>query len=367
MKDTKGGPEGSPFLSETVMNFRVCILLLSLITANAVRGDEDKLYTFKQPHMGTEFTFRVWAKQGQVDDLTLLSDEAFARVAALNQVASDYLPESEINDFARAPVGEPIEVSDDLFRLLDLSAQLTKKTDGAFDVTAGPLIRLWRMTKKNRRLPTPEQLASARARTGADFLRFDPLTRRITKLSEGMLFDLGGIAKGYAADAALKIFREGGFPRALVAASGDIVVGDPPPGASGWRIGIETLHLGDAPKDLQAVVLANQAISTSADTRRYLELDGVRYSHIVSTKTGLGLTERIGASVIAPNATTSDSYATAVTLLGEKDGLQFIRNKREIECQIVALRNGQEVTIRTDGFSRFEEKKAEEESPVSAP
>ena len=336
-------------------------------TGQAARGEDLNLFTYKQPHMGTEFTFRVWAEQGQVEDLTLLSEKAFARVAELNQIASDYLPESEINDFARAPSGEPVPVSRDLYRLLDLSAQLSRETDGAFDATAGPLIRLWRMTKKNRRLPTPEQLASARARTGAGLLRFDPVARTITKLSDGMLFDLGGIAKGYAADAALAIFREGGFPRALVGASGDIVVGDPPPNEKGWRIGIETLHLGDKLADLQTVTLANRAISTSGDTRRYFELDGIRYSHIVSTRTGMGLTERIGASVIAPNATTSDSYATAVTLLGEKDGLQFIRNKREIECQIVALRNGQEVAIRTDGFSRFEEKKAEEKSPVSAP
>ncbi|MDF1658350.1 MAG: FAD:protein FMN transferase [Verrucomicrobiales bacterium] len=345
------------------------LLTLSLPFAFLIpaHGDDLKLYTYKQPHMGSEFTFRIWAEQGQLSELTLLSEKAFARVAELNQIASDYLPESEINNFAKQPSGKPISVSKDLYQLLDLSSRLTEQTDGAFDATAGPLIRLWRMTKKNRRLPTSEQLARARARTGADFLRFDPLSRTITKLIDGMLFDLGGIAKGYAADAALTTFKEGGFPRVLVAASGDIVVGDPPPNRQGWRVGIETLHLGDDLKDLQTVLLSNMAISTSGDTRRFYELDDVRYSHIVSTRTGLGLTERIGASVIAPNATTSDSFATAVTLLGEKDGLQFIRNKREIECQIVALRNGREVAIRTDGFSRFEEKKAQEESPVPTP
>lgn len=347
--------------------FCLCLYLCPGNGSAAETTNPPQLYTFRQPHMGTEFTFRVWAEEGQLEDLTLLSEKAFARVAELNQIASDYLPESEINNLARAPSGVPFAVSADLFRLLDLSAQLSRETDGAFDATAGPFIRLWRKTKKNRRLPTTEQIAGARARTGAHLLRFDPVSRTITKLSDGMLFDLGGIAKGYAADEALEVFREGGFPRALIAASGDIVVGDPPPGKPGWRIGIETLILHDELSELRTVILSNGAVSTSGDTRRYFELDGVRYSHIVSTRTGLGLTERIGASVIAPNATTSDSYATAVTLLGEKDGLQFIRNKREIECQIVALRNGQEVAIRTDGFSRFEEQKAEKESSVSPP
>ncbi|MEM1441477.1 MAG: FAD:protein FMN transferase [Verrucomicrobiota bacterium] len=350
------------------MILRLLLTFTICFAVPGVHGDEEwSLFTFKQPHMGTEFTFRIWAHKDEAEKLTKVAGEAFARVDQLNRIASDYLPESGINDFARAPAGEPVEVSDDLFRLLDLSSQLSRETAGAFDATAGPFIRLWRIAKKNRRLPTEEQITSARLRTGAALLDFDPLTRRITKRSEGMLFDLGGIAKGYAADEALEIFREAGFPRALVAASGDIVVGDPPPNEFGWRIGIETLHLDTSPGEMNTVLLANRAISTSGDTRRYLELDGVRYSHIVSTRTGLGLTERIGASVIAPNATTSDSHATAVTLLGEKEGLQFIRNKREIECQVVTLQDGQEVTVQTDGFARFTEEKDEEKAPLPAP
>lgn len=326
-----------------------------------------RLYTFREPHMGTEFTFRIWAEESRVEDLEALVRRAFDRVAELNRCASDYLPESEINDFARAPVGEAVPVSDDLYFLLSRGAELSKQSGGAFDPTAGPLIRLWRISKKNGRLPTAEQIEKAKARTGSHLLAFDPDAKTITKQAEGMLFDLGGIAKGYAADEALALFREGGFPRALVAASGDIVVGDPPPGRAGWRIGIESLDLEVAVSDLPVVELANRAISTSGDTRRYFELDGVRYSHIVSTKTGLGLTERIAASVIAPDATTSDSHATAVTLLGRKEGLQFIENQREIECQIVALHHGREVATHSDGFSRFQAPQAEEEGSQPAP
>src|SRR5690606_3111523 len=105
-----------------------------------------------------------------------------------------------------------------------------EETDGAFDVTAGPLVRLWRKAKRDRALPSPEQIASAKARTGFRHLVLDPEKRTITKQIDGMLFDLGGIAKGYAADAALALLKARGFPRALVAASGDIVTGDPPPG-----------------------------------------------------------------------------------------------------------------------------------------
>jgi len=317
--------------------------------------------------MGTEFTIRAWTEEGRAEDLTRSIEKAFARVAALDAALSDYRPESEINRLAKAPAGEPFPVSGDLYAIFEKSGKLAELTGGAFDITAGPLIRLWRISKKNAALPTPGQIASAKARTGFQHLVLDPDKRTITKKIDGMLFDAGGIAKGYAADAALAILKDDGFPRSLVAASGDIVVGEAPPGEAGWRIGIETLEVGHDLKDLQTVSLVNRAISTSGDTRRFFEHAGVRYSHIVSTKTGLGLTERIGASVIAPDATTSDSFATAVVLLGAKEGLQFIRNQRGIECQIVVLRDGREAFLRSDGFPSPTGSQTEKESAVPPP
>lgn len=346
--------------------FFILSLLAPLFTGGILAADK-QLLTFKEPHMGTEFTIRSWTEEGRVEDLTLLTRKAFVRIAELNRTLSDYLPESEINELAKAPAGVPHPVSEDLFVLFEKSGKLSAETGGAFDITAGPIIRLWRMGRKNGSLPTSEQIASARARTGFHHLELDPENRTVLKKVDGMLFDLGGIAKGYAADVALTILRDGGFPQTLVAASGDIVVGEAPPGKSGWRVGIETLEIGHDLKDLETVILVNQAISTSGDTRRYLEIHGVRYSHIVSTRTGLGLTERIGASVIAPDATTSDSYATAVALLGAKEGLQFIENKRGIECQIVTLHDGQEVFTRTDGFLKPQGPNHEEKSPLSPP
>jgi len=329
--------------------------------------DAARLYSFKEPHMGTEFTLRVWTQQGRVEELTPLTRKAFDRVAELNRICSDYLPESELNEFARAPSGEPIPVSRELFTLFSLGLELARRTDGAFDPTAGPLVRLWRLSRKNRSLPTPDQIARARARTGPHLLELDPLERTIVKRADGMLFDLGGIAKGYAADEALEILKEGGFPRALVAASGDIAAGDPPPGEPGWRVGVETLRAAEDAESMQTVLLANRAISTSGDRRQFVEIEGTRYSHIVSPDTGLGLTERIGATVIAPDATTTDSHATAVTVMGRKEGLKFIENQREIECQIAVLRNGREVVERSDGFSRFEPTNEEANEGALAP
>jgi thiamine biosynthesis lipoprotein len=150
-----------------------------------------------------------------------------------------------------------------------------------------------------------------------------------------MVLDLGGIAKGYAADEALQILKDGGFPISLVAASGDIALGNPPPGKKGWSIGLETLEMAEPGE--AAFELANAAVSTSGDTQRFLVIGEKRYSHIVDKETGLGLTDRIGVSVIAPDATTSDSYATAVSILGRMRGMQLIESTAGLECRIVTV------------------------------
>ena len=341
-----------------------CFLILF---SSAAAAADMRLYTASQPHMGTEFTLRTYAPEEKGKAVARAFKKAFARVETLNQVCSDYLPESEINQFAKAPVGERIALSADLFKILRQAEGIAADSEGAFDITAGPFVRLWRLSKKNRRLPTEAQIIAARSRSGFHLLSLDPFDRTATKLSEGMLFDLGGIAKGVAADEALGILKESGFPRALVAASGDIVVGDPPPGKPNWTVQIEAVAGINENLPPIFIHLNKAAVSTSGDTRQYVEIDGNRYSHIVSTDTGLGISEGIAASVIAPSAMLSDAYATTVALLGEKEGLQFIENKREIECRIVALRNGQEVAITSHGFSQFQEEERQEKSALTSP
>ncbi len=312
--------------------------------------------------MGTMITIRAWAgtEQGQIDELTLSVRKAYDRIAALEQIFSDYRRDSEVSKLASAPSEEPIPVGTELFDLFQKSRELYDNTAGAFDITLGPLIRQWRLSRKNHRLPSKESFDRARARSGFHLVVLNAENQTILKKVDGMIFDFGGIGKGYAADAALKILREEGYPRSLVAVSGDIALGDPPPGKKLWRVGIESLQLVEDSSDLQTISIANASVSTSGDTQQYVAIEGKRYSHILDPETGLGLTERIGVSVIAPNTTTSDSFATAVSILGEKEGLKFIENKRGIECQIVTLRDGRETIIRTDGFiedSQLEAKK----------
>jgi thiamine biosynthesis lipoprotein len=141
-----------------------------------------------------------------------------------------------------------------------------------------------------------------------------------------MQLDLGGIAKGYAADKALEVLRSHGLPRALVAASGDIAIGDPPPGKRAWRVGVGAF--GTNRTQLASNLLLHRAaVSTSGDTEQFVEINGRRYSHIVDPRTGIGLTERLQVTIIAKNATDTDSFATAVSILGAESGLALVESQ----------------------------------------
>ncbi len=317
--------------SMTFLKALVPLLLVCLCSCGSPPEVEASLYTFKKGYMGTEFTIRAWAAESEESDLKAAVDAAFDEIYRLEMIFSDYQMESEVTRLIESPkVGQANPVSAEMADVIEKSLALSRETDGAFDITVAPMIRLWRMARKNHQLPNEKQMTAARERSGYEKLKLSS-GPAVTFTVENMRLDFGGIVKGVAADRALEVLREKGFPRSLVAASGDIALGDAPPHEKGWRIGIETL----GSELTGTVLLENAAVSTSGDTRQYVEIDGVRYSHIVDPQTGLGLTERIGVTVIAPNATTTDSHATAVSILGAEKGLQFIESKPDIECVIV--------------------------------
>jgi thiamine biosynthesis lipoprotein len=206
------------------------------------------------------------------------------------------------------------------------SLELSRQSDGAFDVSVGPYVQLWRKARRTEQLPTEAALAAARRSVGYQAIRFNPRERTVALLRPGMRLDFGGIAKGYAADAARDVLRAKGLTRTLVALAGDISAGDPPPGESGWRIGIQGIGTGDRP--LEAFIwLKNEAVSTAGDAYQFVEIGGRRYSHLVDPKTGLGITRRVSVTVIAPRGTTSDGLDTAAAILGPEQGFKLLENR----------------------------------------
>lgn len=251
------------------------------------------------------------------------AEAVFARFQQLNAILSDYDETSELRRLSDTAVGgKAVPVSDDLWEVLWQAQQLSARCDGAFDVTIGPVVRLWRRARRSGELPSAERLAEARQRVGYQWVQMNPQGQTVALAQPDMRLDLGGIAKGYANDQALAELRTFGITRAMIHAGGDLALGDPPPGLSGWRVGVGLLS--HEAKPVQFLSLANCGVANSGDMYQFVEIGGRRYSHLVDPKTGLGLTDHSNVTVIAPNGTLSDGLSSAVSVLGPEKGLALI-------------------------------------------
>jgi len=315
--------------------FLICLPCWACLPGTAfslvVYPDSLKRFEFSHPQMGTVFRLVMYAESEL--QANKAAAQAFTAVDSMNACMSDYLPDSELSLLCNtAGSGRSIRVSKDLWRILKLSVDFSRQTDGAFDVTIGPLTRLWRRARNLKELPDSSRVLEASALVGFQNLVFKK-GKQIELKKAGMRLDLGGIAQGYAADRCLEILRKNGIQRALADAGGDIALGAPPPGEAGWVIEIPSpieavtsshrLNTNRTPTTLR---LANCGITTSGATFRYLEINGKRYSHIIDPQNGWGLTHHILVTVQAPNATQADAWATAISVLGES-GWQRLKHK----------------------------------------
>lgn len=308
------------------------ICLLTAAGCQSARQAPVSKFVFNEPHMGTVFSITLYAPDA--DAATQAAEAAFRRVAKLDRMMTDYDTNSELMRLCLTPVGQPKQVSAELFQILKESQRVARETDGSFDITVGPLVRAWRAARKTHRLPAAEEIAEMRKSIGWQKFRLDARGQTVTLLAPHMQLDLGGIAKGYAADQALVVIRSMGIRSALVAASGDIAIGDAPPGKRGWKVGIE--QLGGAPNELvRSVILHNAGISTSGGTEQFVEINGVRYSHIIDPATGLGMTNRIQTTIIGPNATITDGLDTPTAIMGVKRALALVDSQPRLAAFII--------------------------------
>jgi len=283
---------------------------------------------------------------------------AFDRIRVLNDILSDYDAQSELRRLCEtAGGGKAVPVSRDLWNVLHRAEAVSKQSGGAFDVTIGPLSRLWRRAIRRRIFPSDERLDEARPLVDYRLVRLDldlwsadlKENRSVELLKAGMRLDVGGIAKGYAVDEALAVLAKAGITRALVDAGGDIRLGDPPPDKSGWRIGVAPLEADGPPSTLLS--LSRIAVATSGDAWQFVEIDGTRYSHIVDPRTGMALTDHSSVTVIAPDGMAADALASAVSVLGPQQGLKLIDATPGTAALIVRAPQGKVETHRSKRWS----------------
>lgn len=305
--------------------------ILLLFSGGKLAAQGFHRYHFQHPQMGTVFHAVFYSEKDSVAAAGI-ARVLFDKIDSLNAIFSDWLPDSELNRLGRTSgSGTFVSVSPELFDILKLSRQFSKKTGGAFDVSIGPLTRLWRRSRNLKELPTPEAVAEARNRVNWRQIELRQKGKKVRLRQSGMALDLGGIAQGWTADACLKVLKKQGIKRAMIDAGGDIALGESPPGEKAWKIEAPT-----ASGENTVLYLKNCGITTSGATFRYLELDGIRYSHIVDPRTGQPLTHRTLVTVAARNATTADAWATAISVMGQ-DGWQQLKQKPAIQVWLAEM------------------------------
>jgi thiamine biosynthesis lipoprotein len=313
------------------------LMVLPLLTASCITTPEAApppgRYEFHQTEMGVPFRIVLYAPSTNAAEGAAAA--AFRRIKQLNDCMTDYDSDSELSRLSQTSgQNQAVPVSPDLWVVLNRAQELARRSQGAFDVTVGPYINLWRFARSQGKLPDPARLAKARLAVGYAKMQLDPARHTVKLLAPNMRLDLGGIAKGYAVDQALIALRGLGINSALVAGGGDIAVSGPPPGTKGWRVELPPLDASNAPP-ARFVVLSHAGISTSGDLFQRLEINGVRYSHIIDPRTGAGLTDHSLVTVIAPDDFTADGLTKVMSVLNPGDALKFIAQTPKAAVRIV--------------------------------
>jgi thiamine biosynthesis lipoprotein len=297
------------------------LLIAGLLLYRPAAAQQDALdrHVYRQIHMGMEVRIVLYAAH----DTTVqrAAKAAFQRIAMLDSTVSSYRRSSELNRLNTRSGGPPFPVSAPLFTVLQRAQQLARQSDGAFDVTVGPSVALWRRARETGQLPDEAALQDADARTGWRKIQLNETRQTVRLRADSMQLNLGGLAKGYILDQALATLSDEGVTRALIEAGGDMVMSGPPPGTDGWRIQLP----GAGPEGTARTTrLSHAAVSTSGDTQQFVEIDGTRYSHVIDPRTGLGLTHRLLVTIIADDGMTADGLATTVGILGATAGRAFL-------------------------------------------
>jgi thiamine biosynthesis lipoprotein len=289
--------------------------------------------------MGTSISLNVWLDPGKDPAAAGAAMEAaFAEIARVESIMSEWQPTSELSRWNDAAGGEPVELSPELFEVIRRSREISEITDGAFDITFHGVGQLWKFDR-GAKPPNAAAIAAKLPLVGWRGIElFDDRRARLSK--PGMKVGLGAIAKGYAVDRASAVLRDHGFTHHVVEAGGDTYVsgtkGDTP-----WMVGVQNpaakLEPG-APNVLGALPSTNRSVVTSGTYERFFEYEGRRYTHILDPRTGYPIpasASPVSVTMVAPNAMDADAYCTAVMVMGPVRGMAFVEAHPELGAIII--------------------------------
>ncbi|MDO5581999.1 MAG: FAD:protein FMN transferase [Planctomycetia bacterium] len=329
----------------------IFLLIPVLLLTQASGAEELKRFDYTAQKMGIPLSFALYAPSEKAASDAV--DLVLVKFDEINQKMSDYTPESEVIQACRTSeqTGNFVPISSDLYQVLEKARQFNTRTEGAFDVAVSPLVKLWRRSRSFHQLPPKAYLDEAKKLTGNSNWELDP-QKGVRLLKKGVRFDLGGIAKGYVLDQALLVFQKTGITSVLINAGGDMRIGNPPPGEKGWKVGFASLEKDAAP--VLFLDLAQCGVATSGDTFRYVEINGIRYSHLIDPRTGEPMRIHRIVSVIAPNAIDADALASAFSILPPEKRIEISRQFPSVDLLIFEQKTqSKEKNLSENDFSIF--------------
>lgn len=327
---------------------RKIFLVISLLFLVAMKVPEPRMFQKSTILMDTLVAVTVVAEDETMANEAI--DSAFATIGGLEKSLSFWTKDSEIAAIGKSAGGAPVKVSRATIDVVDKALMIATKTNGAFDPTVGPLMRLWDFKKGI--MPTQAQIREKLPLVGYDMVMVNGSASTVSLKKKGMAFDTGGIAKGYASDRAAETLKAMGIKAGLISVAGDIRAFGLKPDGTPWRVGIKNPRSKNKDDEIMAVVeLHDMAISTSGDYERFFFRDGVRYHHIMNPKTGQPARGFISVSIIAPEAVLTDGFSTGIFALGPKDGLSVVK-KEKLGC--VAMMDNGEVFVTGNIASRIQ-------------
>ncbi len=295
------------------MKHFVVVLFLSAVFFSVAGSGEELRLEATAEAMGSAYSLVLYGENRA--KLEAASDEAFDEVRRLDRMLSNYLPSSEWSEVNRFAAARPVKVSAELFGLLEKCVEYSRQSEGAFDISVGPLMRVWGFYKGSGHLPRAEEVRGALAKVGYRNIVLDRETRTVRFAREGVELDPGGIGKGFAVDKMVDVLRKDGIQSALVSASGSSIYAlGAPPDEVGWTIKIRDPK--DEDSSVTEVTLKNESMSTSGSYEKFFLAEGKLYSHIMDPRTGYPSRGTLSASVIAPLTIDSEAWTKPVYING---------------------------------------------------
>ena len=279
--------------------------------------------------MACEYAIEAYGPDA--DRLPRIVDEAFDEVDRIDRLMSHYNPNSPLSRVNREAAQHPVAVEPELFDFIVEAMRYHRDSAGTFDITVGPLMKAWGFFRGEGRVPSNDELAAARHHVGGTHVMLNPIARTIGFDEPGVELDLGGIAKGYAVDRVVELFKRREVAAALVSAGGSTIYGlGAPPGRGGWDVMIQ--DPSDPRKIALTVQLKDRALSVAGASEKSFEARGVTYSHIMDPRTGSPVQGMLSVAVLASSGTAGDALDDALFVLGPEGSRSYLRQLRDAEA-----------------------------------